>query len=328
MVFHGVDVRKQFKRMRELAPEAYRAFLEFDGKAFAERAMPVKTKELIALGIARSPSARGASTRTRRGPPRRAPRTRRSPRRPSSPWRWRRAQPGATAASLSSRSTSTTRPASDAPLPPPGADAAGGSGRYRGGEPQAARARGHDAAGGARHLRPPAARAPRRAPLRKHRARRNGPRRRAGDPDAGRHPGRALAGERALGAVRARAPADEGSLRARLLLRSDPRGGGHGPDAERSSLLPRSPEEPLPDSGEVPRRGPPALRTHARARVHHEGRVLVPRRRRRRAARVPEHVRHLRAHLRALRAQLPSRRGGHRGHRRLAVARVPGAGLL
>ena len=52
MVFHGVDVRKQFKRMRELAPEAYRAFLEFDGKAFAEGAMPVKTKELIALGIA------------------------------------------------------------------------------------------------------------------------------------------------------------------------------------------------------------------------------------------------------------------------------------
>ena len=52
MVFHGVDVRKQFKRMRELAPEAYRAFLEFDGKVFAEAALPLKTKELIALGIA------------------------------------------------------------------------------------------------------------------------------------------------------------------------------------------------------------------------------------------------------------------------------------
>src|SRR5213594_3962976 len=52
MVFHGVEVKKQFKRMRELAPEAYRVFLEFDGKAFAEGAMPVKTKELIALGIA------------------------------------------------------------------------------------------------------------------------------------------------------------------------------------------------------------------------------------------------------------------------------------
>jgi AhpD family alkylhydroperoxidase len=52
MTFHGVEVSKQFKRMRELAPEAYRAFLEFDGKAFADGALPVKTKELIALGIA------------------------------------------------------------------------------------------------------------------------------------------------------------------------------------------------------------------------------------------------------------------------------------
>ncbi len=47
MVFHGVDMRKQLKRMRELAPEVYRAFLEFDGKAFAEGALAVKTKELI-----------------------------------------------------------------------------------------------------------------------------------------------------------------------------------------------------------------------------------------------------------------------------------------
>lgn len=52
MEFHGVDVRKQFRRMRELAPEAYRALLEFDGKAFAAGALPVKTKELIAIGIA------------------------------------------------------------------------------------------------------------------------------------------------------------------------------------------------------------------------------------------------------------------------------------
>src|SRR5262245_51126328 len=52
MVFHGVDVRKQFKRMRELAPDSYRAFLEFDGKAFAAGALPVKTKELVALGAA------------------------------------------------------------------------------------------------------------------------------------------------------------------------------------------------------------------------------------------------------------------------------------
>ena len=38
--------------MRELAPDAYRAWLEFDQKAFAPGALPAKTKELIALGIA------------------------------------------------------------------------------------------------------------------------------------------------------------------------------------------------------------------------------------------------------------------------------------
>jgi AhpD family alkylhydroperoxidase len=52
MEFHGVDVKRQFRRMRELAPDAYRAFLEFDQKAFAKGSLDVKTKELIALGIA------------------------------------------------------------------------------------------------------------------------------------------------------------------------------------------------------------------------------------------------------------------------------------
>jgi AhpD family alkylhydroperoxidase len=52
MTFHGVDVKTVFRRMRALAPEAYRAWLEFDRAAFAPGALPVKTKELIALGIA------------------------------------------------------------------------------------------------------------------------------------------------------------------------------------------------------------------------------------------------------------------------------------
>jgi AhpD family alkylhydroperoxidase len=52
MNFHGIDVQRQFRRMRELAPEAYRAFLDFDGKAFAPGALDAKTKELIAVGIA------------------------------------------------------------------------------------------------------------------------------------------------------------------------------------------------------------------------------------------------------------------------------------
>ena len=42
MEFHGVDVGTQFKRMRELVPEAYRAFLEFDQKAFKDGAIPGK----------------------------------------------------------------------------------------------------------------------------------------------------------------------------------------------------------------------------------------------------------------------------------------------
>jgi AhpD family alkylhydroperoxidase len=52
MDFHGVEVSRQFKRMRELAPEAYRAWLEFDKKAFQAGAIDLKTKELIALAIA------------------------------------------------------------------------------------------------------------------------------------------------------------------------------------------------------------------------------------------------------------------------------------
>ena len=52
MEFHGVDVRKQFKRMRELAPEAYRAFLDFEAKVWKEGALSTKTKELVGVGIA------------------------------------------------------------------------------------------------------------------------------------------------------------------------------------------------------------------------------------------------------------------------------------
>jgi AhpD family alkylhydroperoxidase len=52
MEFHGVNVATQFKKMRELVPESYRAFLEFDKSAFKDGAIPNKTKELMALAIA------------------------------------------------------------------------------------------------------------------------------------------------------------------------------------------------------------------------------------------------------------------------------------
>ena len=52
MQFHGVDTNTQFKKMRDLVPEAYRAFLDFDQKAFKDGAIPAKMKELMALAIA------------------------------------------------------------------------------------------------------------------------------------------------------------------------------------------------------------------------------------------------------------------------------------
>jgi AhpD family alkylhydroperoxidase len=39
-------------RMGELAPEAFKAFVAFDKAAVAEGAIPVKYKELIAVGVA------------------------------------------------------------------------------------------------------------------------------------------------------------------------------------------------------------------------------------------------------------------------------------
>ena len=86
-----------------------------------------------------------------------------------------------------------------------------------------------------------------RAQGRAHRPRGDGPRRRAGDPDAGRLPGRALAGERALGALRQGAAAHQGPQRPRLLLRPDARGGDHRPRAPRRALVPRAAAQPLPD---------------------------------------------------------------------------------
>ena len=52
MTFHSVDMPKQLKHLRELVPDAFRAFLDFDHKAFADGALPKKMKELMALAIA------------------------------------------------------------------------------------------------------------------------------------------------------------------------------------------------------------------------------------------------------------------------------------
>ena len=142
-------------------------------------------------------------------------------------------------------------------------------------------------------------------------------------------PGRAVAGERPLGQVRQGAAALQGPQRPRLLLRPDARGGHHRPRAARGALVPRAAAEPLPDPDEVPRRDAAALRAHARARVHHEGRLLVPRRRRRtRSASTRRCTTPTRASssaagstFRAVEADTGAIGGD-------AVARVPGAGRL
>ena len=121
-------------------------------------------------------------------------------------------------------------------------------------------------------------------------------------------PRRALAGERPLGALRQGAAAHQGPQRARLLLRADARGGGHRPRAPRGALLSRPAAQSVPDPDQVPRRDPPALRPHARARVHHEGRLLLSRRRTTTAEREYDSMsRRLSAHLRALRAEASGR---------------------
>lgn len=43
---------KRLKKMKELAPAAWEAYVAFDKAATADGAIPVKYKELIALGVA------------------------------------------------------------------------------------------------------------------------------------------------------------------------------------------------------------------------------------------------------------------------------------
>lgn len=45
---------QKFKKLGELAPEAFQGFLTFDGAAFKDGAIPVKYKELMAVAVALS----------------------------------------------------------------------------------------------------------------------------------------------------------------------------------------------------------------------------------------------------------------------------------
>jgi AhpD family alkylhydroperoxidase len=50
--YYGKDAIKKIGRLRELKPEVFKAYGEFDSKVFAEGALSVKTKELIAIACA------------------------------------------------------------------------------------------------------------------------------------------------------------------------------------------------------------------------------------------------------------------------------------
>ena len=50
--YYHTDDLKRLRTLRELKPDVFNAFVEFDRKAFEDGALPVKTKELIAVATA------------------------------------------------------------------------------------------------------------------------------------------------------------------------------------------------------------------------------------------------------------------------------------
>ena len=111
-----------------------------------------------------------------------------------------------------------------------------------------------------------------------------------------------------------------------LCLGPDARGGHHRLREHVDQQLQAAAGQPLPDPGQVSRRDPAAVRADARARVHHDGRLLVRRRFHGRARRVLRKMkRRLPAHLRPLRAEVHGRAGRRRRDRRQRQRGVHGA---
>ena len=50
--FYHPDDLKRLRKLRELQPDLFKAFVDFDTKVFEEGALNVKTKELIAVATA------------------------------------------------------------------------------------------------------------------------------------------------------------------------------------------------------------------------------------------------------------------------------------
>jgi len=50
--YYDSDGIRKLRKLRELKPDTFKAFVEFDSKAFAEGEVSSKHKELIAIGVA------------------------------------------------------------------------------------------------------------------------------------------------------------------------------------------------------------------------------------------------------------------------------------
>ena len=128
---------------------------------------------------------------------------------------------------------------------------------------------------GSGHLFAPAARQARQRPGRADHPRGAGPDRRPGDGDAGRPPGRHLAGERSLRRDRAGAGPLQGSQRAGHGPRDDPRGGRRHPARRHRQVVPPAADAGLSLPDEVARRATRPRRPDPRPRVRHEGRLQL-----------------------------------------------------
>ncbi len=117
-------------------------------------------------------------------------------------------------------------------------------------------------------------------PGRGGRARGDGPDGRPGGAVPGAAAPRALRDLRPLDGVRRPAVPAQGPQGRGVPARADPRGAVHDPGQEPVLVVQGPAGRALPDPDEVPRRGAPAGRRAARARVPHEGQLLLRRRRR------------------------------------------------
>lgn len=50
--YYDSDSIKKLRKLRELKPDTFKSFVDFDAKAFEEGEVSVKNKELIAIGVA------------------------------------------------------------------------------------------------------------------------------------------------------------------------------------------------------------------------------------------------------------------------------------